>query len=127
VKSTILVNTSKQSKMNYYTIPVRIMESIKYYAQEDVLANNISYQEYDLLKTLDVTHIHTNEKNVIDKFVSIFQSALQDLEGESFDEEAGLEDRDNLYEIIEALNMRKKAIQDITLDVLKRREECCCY
>ena len=113
--------------MNYYTIPVRIMESIKYYAQEDVLANNISYQEYDLLKTLDVTHIHTNEKTVIDKFVSIFQSALQDLEGESFDEEAGLEDRDNLYEIIEALNMRKKAIQDITLDVLKRREECCCY
>ena len=105
--------------MNYYIIPATIMESIKYYAEEDVLANNISYQEYDLLKTLDVTHIHTNEKNVIDKFVSIFQSALKNLEGE--------EDRDNLYEMIEALNKRKKAIQDITLDVLKRREECCCY
>lgn len=125
MKSIIL--TIPTSKMNYYTIPATIIESIKYYAQEDVLANNISSQEYDLLKTLDVTHIHTNEKNVIDKFMSIFQSALQDLEGESFDEEAGLEDRDNLYEMIEALNKRKKAIQDITLDVLKRREECCCY
>jgi len=113
--------------MSYYTIPATIMESIKYYAEEDVLANNISYQEYDLLKTLDVTHIHTNEKNVINKFMSIFQNALQDLEGESFDEEAGLEDRDNLNEMIEALNKRKKAIQDITVDVLKRREECCCY
>ena len=113
--------------MSYYTIYTRIMESIKYYAEEDVLVNNISYQEYDLLKTLDVNQIHTNEKNVIDNFVSIFQSALQDLEGESFDEEAGLEDRDNLYEMIEALNKRKKAIKDITLDVLKRREECCCY
>ena len=113
--------------MNYYIIPETIMENIQYYAEEDVLVNNISYQEYDLLKTLDVNHIHTNKKNVIDKFVSIFQSALQDLEGESFDEEAGLEDRENLYEMIEALNKRKKAIQDITLDVLKRREECCCY
>lgn len=119
--------TIPASKMNYYTIPATIMEFIKYYAEEDVLANNISYQEYDLLKTLDVNQIHTNEKNVIDKFMSIFQSALQDLEGESFDEEADIDDIDNLYEMIEALNKRKKAIQDITLDVLKRREECCCY
>ncbi len=113
--------------MSYYTIPATVIESIQYYAEENVLANNISYQEYDLLKTLDVNQIHTNEKNVIDKFVTIFQSALQDLEGESFDEEAGLEDRDNLYEMIDALHKRKKAIQDITYDVLKRREECCCY
>ena len=113
--------------MSYYTIYTRIMESIKYYAEEEILLNNISHQEYKLLKTLDVDHIHTNKNNVIDKFVAIFQSALQDLEGESFDEEAGLEDRDNLYEMIDALNMRKKAIQDITLDVLKRREDCCCY
>jgi len=124
VKSILL--TIPASKMNYYTIPATIMESIQYYAQEDVLANNISFQDYNLLKTLDVNQIHTNEKNVIDKFVSIFESALQDLEGESFDKEA-VEDRDNLYEMIEALNKRKKAIQDITLDVLKRREECCCY
>lgn len=103
------------------------MESIKYYAEEDVLKNNISFEELDLLKSLDVDNIHTNKNNVIDKFVSIFQSALQDLEGESFDEEGGLEDRENLYEMIEALNKRKKAIQDITTDVLKRREECCCY
>ena len=113
--------------MNYYTIPASIMESIKYYAEEDVLENNISSEEYDKLKTLNVNHIHTNKKDVIDDFVEIFQSALRDLEGESFDEEAGLEDRDNLYEMIEALKKRKKAIQDITLDVLKRREECCCY
>lgn len=113
--------------MNYYIIPESIMDSIHYYAEENVLVNNISYQEYDLLKTLDVNHIHTNEKNAIDKFVVIFQSALQNLEGESFDEEVGLKDRDKLYEMIDALNKRKKAIQDITYDVLKRREECCCY
>lgn len=110
--------------MNYYTIPVTIMKSIKYYTEEDVLTKKISYQQYVLLKTLDVNQIHTNEKNVIDKFVGIFQSALQDLEGE---EEEGLEDRANLNEMIGALIKRNKAIQDITNDVLKRREECCCY
>lgn len=113
--------------MSYYIIPARIMENIQYYAEEDVLSNNLSNQEYDLLKTLIVDQIHTNDKNVIDKFVAIFQSALQDLEGESFDEEGGLTDRDNLHEMIDALKKRKKAIQDITIDVLKRHEECCCF
>lgn len=113
--------------MNYYVIPVSIMENIQYYVEEDVLKNNISFQEYGLLKNLNVDNIHTNENNVIDKFVVIFTSALQNLEGESFDEEEGLEDRENLHEIIEALQKRKKAIKDITFDVLKRREECCCY
>jgi hypothetical protein len=114
--------------MHYYTIPINIIKNINFYTnEENALINFISHKEYTLLKTLDVDQIHTNEKNVIDMFVLIFQSALHDLEGESFDEEAGLEDRDNLYEIIEALNKRKMAIQSITYDVLKRREECCCY
>ena len=113
--------------MNYYTIPARTMQSIRYYAEENILTNNISYQDNELLKSISVDQIHTNENNAIDKFVVIFQNALQDLEGESFDEEEGLEDRDSLYEMIEALKKRKKAIQDITNDVLKRREECCCY
>lgn len=112
--------------MSYYTIPDSIIDNIKYYAEEDVLVNNISFYENDLLKTLDVDHIHANKNNVIDKFISIFQSALQNLEGESFDEEAGLEDRDNLYEITDALNKRKKQIQSIMNEVLKRREECGC-
>ena len=107
--------------MNYYIIPVKIMDRIKYYAEEGVLTSNISFQESELLKTLNVEQIHTNENNVIDKILKIFQSALQD-----FEKKGGLEDRDTLCDIIEALNKRKEAIQSITNDVLKRREDCCC-
>lgn len=111
--------------MDYYIIPDSVMEIIEYYAEENVLSNNLSYQKYDILKTLDTKKIHTNENSTIDKFIEVFQYALEDLEGESYDEEEGMEDRENLYEILDALHKRKKAIQDIMDDVLKRREDCC--
>ena len=103
------------------------MESIQYYAQEDGLKFIISCLEYKKLKTLDVDHIHSNKNNVIEKFVAIFEKVLKDLEDETSENYGLANDVANLSEIIDALKKREKAIQDITLDVLKRREECCCY
>lgn len=113
------------SKMNYYSIPDTIMSNIQYYCEGDALSDNILKSELVLLNTLPIDKIHTNEDNVIERFLEIFQNAFKDLHGESFDDEGGLEDRDNLYEIIEALINRNQAIRDITYDVLKRREDCC--
>ena len=126
LKIKLNIYTTTRTKMNtYYVIPNDIMENIAYYATEDVLSGNLSIVDYENIHNLRVEEIHSNKNNVIEKFLEIFQNALYDLEGESFDEEQGLEDRVNIYEIIEALKKRKQAIYDITIDVLKKREECC--
>ena len=99
---------------DYYVISPSIMENIAFYTRK--LSNNLSYNK---LQNLNVNDIHTNQDNVIDNFMNIFNNALEEEEEE--------EDRDNLYEIVDALNKRKNTIQQIKYDVLKRREECCCY
>ena len=103
------------------------MENIAYYAKEDALSGNLSIDDYDLIHELDIDEIHSNKNGVLEKFLRIFQNVIMDLEGESYNEEEGFEDRCNIYEIIDALKKRKQAINDITIDVLKRREECCYY
>lgn len=116
---------------HYYTIPDFMMEDIKFYVEEyKYMDCIISKEEYDLLKTLDINKIHINENSVIDKFVAIFQNAYKYLEQSQYDEvdELGEEIPDVriMKHLVDALNKRKKAIQDITNDVLKKREECCC-
>jgi hypothetical protein len=116
---------------HYYTIPDFMMEDIKFYVEKyQYMDCIISKEEYDLLKTLDINKIHTNENNVIDKFVAIFQNAYKYLEQSQYDEvdELGEEIPDVriMKHLVDALNNRKKAIQDITNDVLKKREDCCC-
>lgn len=111
----------------YYVIPTSVMENIAYYSTENVLSGNLSIEDYESIHDLNIEEIHTNKNGVLEKFLRIFQNALMDLEGESYKEEQGFEDRNNLYEIIDALKKRKQAIYNITIDVLKRREECCSY
>ena len=97
----------------YYVISSSIMENIAFYTRK--LSSNLCYKK---LHSLNVNDIHTNQGNVIDVFMDIFKNALEEQEEE---------DLDNLYEIIDALDKRKQTIQQINYDVLKRREECCCY
>ena len=99
---------------DYYVISPSIMENIAFYTRK--LSNNLSYNK---LQNLNVNDIHTNKGNAIDMFIDIFKDALE--------EEKEEEDRDNLSEIVDALDKRKRTIQQIKYDVLKRREECCCY
>lgn len=96
--------------MSYYIIPDRVMKNIDYYVEKGI-NDNISFQDNELLKTLNVDLIHFNEDNIIDKFMEIFQHALQNEEN-----------NDELHEIIEALKQRKSAVQTIIMDVLKKSE-----
>ena len=94
--------TTLGNKMNYYVIPASIMESISYYIKESS-------------DDLNMDDIHFGRNGAIDTFMRIFKNLL---DGE-------LETREEIHDILDALNKRKQAIQDITNDVMKRREEGC--
>lgn len=113
--------------MSYYIIPEDLMDAILYFIQEDILSGNLDYRDNERLKTLNVEDIHANKNDAIENFIGIFSRALENLEGESYDEEEGLENRELLHKIIESLNKRKDAINKIVIDVLKNRENCCLY
>jgi hypothetical protein len=115
--------------MIYYVIPTEVIQNISYLICENLLGNYLSVEESKKLHNLDVDHIHSNKDNAIVEYENIFDNALQELERASSDrkEEPCFETMDILQEILGALERRKEAIKNITMDVLRKREECCCY
>jgi hypothetical protein len=126
--------------MNYYVTPVEVLQNILYLINENILDNYLSKEDLMKLKNLNVGHIHTNTSNVIDEYERLFEKANQKLEtiiGMNTDTSIIIYDdtqeyilfdiMNMLYEIIKSLKNRKDAIRNITMDVLKKREECCCY
>jgi hypothetical protein len=125
--------------MNYYVTPIEVLQNISNLICENMLDNYLSKEDLMKLKNLNVGHIHNNTGNVIDEYERLFEKANQKLEltlgvntvtsiiicGEQ--EESSFDLMNMLYEIIESLKNRKDAIRNITMDVLKKREECCCY
>ena len=125
--------------MNYYVTPIEVLQNISTLICENMLDNYLSKEDLITLKKLNVTHIHTNTGNVIDEYERLFEKANQKLEATlgvntvtsiiicGKQEESSFDLMNMLYEIIESLKNRKDAIRNITMDVLKKREECCCY
>lgn len=126
--------------MNYYVTPVKVLQNISYLMNENILDNYLSKEDLMKLKNLNVGHIHTNTGNVIDEYERLFEKANKKLETiigvntvtsiimcDNTQEERLFDLMNILYEIIESLKNRKDAIRNITMDVLKKREECCCY
>jgi len=119
--------------MNYYVTPDEVFQNISYLIYENILEEHLSKEDFMKLKNLNVEHIHTNMGNVIDEYERLFEKANQKLKL-TLDVNTVttiiIHDEyimNMLYEIIESLKNRKDAIRNITMDVLKKREECCCY
>jgi hypothetical protein len=114
--------------MSYYVIPLEVIQNISHLICENLLDNYLSAEDLGKLRTLNADQIHSNKDDVIDEYERLFGNAVQELESTSdHEEEPHFDILDNLYEIQEALKKRKEAIKHITMDVLRKREECCCY
>jgi hypothetical protein len=107
-------------------IPTSVIDSLLFYVKENVLSPYLDINDNNVLQSLEINNIHTNKGNLIQDYLRIFNIVIYEMECEGVREEI-FEEMDSMYLIIESLKKREKAIEDITTDVLKRREDCCCY
>jgi hypothetical protein len=106
--------------MIYYVIPISVIDSISFYIKTKKLSTFLDCNDNNVLQSLEVNDIHTNNGDVIKVFLRIFKMAIYEME------KSGLIDEiDNIKVITKSLKKRKEAIDNITTDVLKRLENCC--
>lgn len=116
------IERKKKKEKQYYVIPMVILDSIQYYANGGGLFGKLNYTDTTLLSSLFVGDIHTDNNGAIDSYLGIFRRLFDDLNDEVIydDDDEGIELLDNIRDIVVALESRKKAIKEITFDVLQK-------
>lgn len=120
--SSLEIKKEKQKQKQYYVIPMHIMDSIQHYTNGGGLFGKLNYTDTTLLSSLFVGDIHTDNNGAIDSYLGIFRRLFDDLNDEVIydDDDEGIELLDNIRDIVVALESRKKAIKEITFDVLQK-------
>ena len=102
----------------YYVVPDRIMKLVSFYTNCDDLALYMTPEEFILFRKLNPNDIHFNCNNIIDEYCRIFRIILDEIQGPTYSSKNGI------VETIVALEKRKRTINDIENEVLKKYEMC---